>query len=153
MYTLQLLNDTEFDMLPYRDIETSLGIADSKTRQAFVRRTEFGPLDLFTIAHELEHLEDGRHGIHADHNRYGDGVYYKSFSDVFSQLTQGMGPQQARPINQIASQIQGMQGPPRMAGLQQGPGAIHLEHVVDRGGGYAHGHDEVLRVAELQRLQ
>ena len=75
MYKVEFLNDVEFEALPYPDMHTSLGVADPKLGRAYVRRTGIPMVDYFNMAHELEHLEDGDQGVHADHKR--NGVYYK----------------------------------------------------------------------------
>ena len=77
---VKILNDEEFESLPYPEMSTSVGVADPRNRTAYVRKTHMPILDAFTIAHELEHLEDGHEGVHADH--YRNGVYYKGFGDI-----------------------------------------------------------------------
>ncbi len=81
MYTAKWLNDKEFEALPYPDMEMSLGVADPKTKTAYVRRTGIKDLDFFNTFHELEHLEDGHTGKHADH--FENGVYYKKLNEMF----------------------------------------------------------------------
>ena len=76
-YNVQFLDDKDFESLPYKDVDVALGLADSKTGQAYVRRTGVDVMDVFTAMHELEHLEEGEHGAHADHQYHKDGVYYK----------------------------------------------------------------------------
>jgi hypothetical protein len=55
-YTLHYLNDKEFDNLPYKHVRTSLGCADEKTGNAYVRRTGIKPIDEFTTDHEISEL-------------------------------------------------------------------------------------------------
>ena len=76
-YKVNFMDDNEFEKLPYKDVDLALGLADSKTGQAYVRRTGVNALDVYTAMHELEHLEDGKHGEHSDHEYHKDGVYYK----------------------------------------------------------------------------
>jgi len=110
-YKLEFLDDQAFDNLPYRDVHTSLGLADSNTRTAYVRRTGVNAVDLFTAAHELEHLEEGRHGEHSHHEKYADGVYYKDLMEVFTgpkpqpqqQPMQSFSPQQAPSVQPATS--------------------------------------------------
>ena len=90
-YTVHFLDDKEFEALPYKDTQTSFGLADSHTKEAYVRRTGFNALDLHTAMHELEHLEEGRHGKHADHEHYGDGVYYKGFGEILGMAAPVLG--------------------------------------------------------------
>ena len=75
-YELTFLDDKEFESLPYLDTQTSLGLADTKKGKAYVRRTGVKAVDVFTAMHELEHLEGDKLG---EHDRYGNGVYYKDF--------------------------------------------------------------------------
>lgn len=82
MYEIKILSDDEFESLPYPEMDTSLGVADPTIRTAYVRHTGVNSIDAFNMAHELEHLEEGHDGKHADH--YRNGVYYKGFSDVFN---------------------------------------------------------------------
>jgi len=84
-YTMQILDNNEFDRLPYKDTQTSLGIADPKTKTAFVRKTGIKPMDVYTAMHELEHLEEGKEGKFAHHLR--NGVYYKGFGDVLGNVS------------------------------------------------------------------
>ena len=85
MLTVKLLADEEFDTLPYPEARISLGLADTKTGQAFVRLTKSDELNKYLISHELEHLlGEDRDEIHHG----GDGVYYKGFGNIFSGLGQ-----------------------------------------------------------------
>lgn len=89
MYTVKWLDDREFDSLPFPEVETSLGIADPKTQTAYVRRTGIPSIDLFNTAHELEHLQDGHDGEHADHFR--NGFYYKGFGEIMQAAAPALG--------------------------------------------------------------
>jgi len=80
-YELTFLDDKEFESLPYLDTQTSLGLADTKKGKAYVRRTGVKAVDVFTAMHELEHLEGDKLG---EHDRYGNGVYYKDFGSALS---------------------------------------------------------------------
>lgn len=55
-YTVQILNDKEFDSLPYKGISDSLGIADKAKGLAFVRDTGVKEFNLATLSHEIDHL-------------------------------------------------------------------------------------------------
>ena|SRR3990167_4238934 len=87
---VKILNDEEFEALPYPEMSTSVGVADPRTKTAYVRKTHMPIIDAFTIAHELEHLEDGHEGVHADHFR--NGVYYKDFGSTMSSIGNIAGP-------------------------------------------------------------
>lgn len=102
-YKIQFLDNDSFNNLPYKDVETSLGLADSRTQTAYVRRTGINAVDMFTAAHELEHLEEGHAGEYASHNKYGDGVYYKDIMEIFSPKPE---PQQQSPMQQFQPQAQ-----------------------------------------------
>ena len=124
-YKIQFLDDNSFDRLPYKGVHTSLGLADSNTRTAYVRRTGINAVDLFTAAHELEHLEEGRQGVHAGHEHYGDGVYYKDLMEIFT----GPKPQPQAPMQQSfspqpqqAPQVQAAQSPVSQPNVSQ-PGS------------------------------
>ena len=78
---VKILSNEEFEALPYPEMSTSVGVADPRTRTAYVRETGLPILDAFNLAHELEHLKDGHEGVHADH--YRNGVYYKDLTDAF----------------------------------------------------------------------
>lgn len=85
-YQVEFLDHASFDALPYPGTDLALGVADPKTMKAFVRKTGIQAVDLFNAAHELEHLQDGHAGAHADH--YRNGVYYKDMG----QMLQTIGP-------------------------------------------------------------
>ena len=93
MYKITVMNDEEFEKLPYPDMPTSLGVADPSTNEAYVRYTGMAELDKHLINHELEHLIEGHGGKHSDH--YRNGVYYKDFQEIL------------RPIANVASFIPG----------------------------------------------
>ena len=107
---VKILTDEEFESLPYPEMSTSVGVADPRTKTAYVRKTHIPIIDAFKIAHELEHLEDGHEGVHADHFR--NGVYYKGFGDI------------AKTAAVIGANFIPGVGPIASAGLQTGFSAI-----------------------------
>lgn len=117
-YKIQFLDDNSFDRLPYKNVYTSLGLADSNTRTAYVRRTGMNAVDLFTAAHELEHLEEGRSGTHSHHEKYHDGVYYKDLMEIFT----GPKPQQQAPMQSQAPSVQPAASPTSQPNISQ-PGS------------------------------
>ena len=120
-YKIQFLDDNSFDRLPYKDVYTSLGLADSNTRTAYVRRTGMNAVDLFTAAHELEHLEEGRQGAHSHHEKYHDGVYYKDLMEIFTgPKQQPQQPQQMAPSIQPSASPMASQPNIQPAGGQGG---------------------------------
>lgn len=84
MYQVKVLSDSDFEALPYPDMEVSLGVADPKTNTAYVRYTGLGELDKYLVNHELEHLIEGSGGEHSDH--YENGLYYKKPNNFFSSI-------------------------------------------------------------------
>ena len=74
-YRINILSEEDFNNLPYPETETSLGIADPQTNQAYVRYTGLKEVDSYLINHEVEHLIEHKGGIHSHH--YRNGVYYK----------------------------------------------------------------------------
>lgn len=85
-YKAIFLDDKEFESLPYRDMGDKIGVADPRTGTAYARKSGMPVIDAFTIMHELEHLEEGHGGEHADHFDPEHGVYYKGFGNLFSAL-------------------------------------------------------------------
>ena len=113
---VKILNDAEFEALPYPDMSTSVGVADPRTKTAYVRKTHMPIIDAFTIAHELEHLEDGHEGVHADHFR--NGVYYKGFPEIATMLGSVIpGPWQ--PVAMAGGAMQARQAQKKAAGQEQ----------------------------------
>jgi len=85
--SVKVLTDEEFDKLPYPEAKMSLGVADTKTGQAFVRYTANDELNKYLIDHELEHLlGEDRDEIHHG----GDGVYYKGLGNLFQGIGQSL---------------------------------------------------------------
>ena len=75
-YEAKFLSDAEFDSLPYKDTENSSGLYDPVTKRAYVRKTGLPIVDAFTLAHELQHMDEHGKGIYSDH--FKNGVYYKN---------------------------------------------------------------------------
>ncbi len=84
MYTLKILEDKDFDALPYAHVGTAFGCADPKTKTAYVRNTHWGEVskvvNLLNIQHELDELiaKTSPHEI--------DGIRYKSESNFFNTI-------------------------------------------------------------------
>ena len=88
MLAVKVLSDKEFDELPYPEAKVSLGLADTKSGQAYVRYTASNDLNKYLVEHELEHLlGEDRDEIHHG----GDGVYYKGLGNIFQGLGQAVG--------------------------------------------------------------
>ncbi len=80
-YTLHYLNDKEFDRLPYKYAKSSLGAADKKTGNAYVRKTGIRPIDEFVTEHEIAELV-AKVSPHEE-----DGIRYKAPSgNIFNKL-------------------------------------------------------------------
>lgn len=56
MYSINLLKDKDFDSLPYKDADISLGLADYKNKKAYVRESGIPALDLLVMGHEIQEL-------------------------------------------------------------------------------------------------
>lgn len=81
IYTIRVLDDKEFDNLPYKGINDSLGFADPETGDAFVRRTGVKEMDMATIQHEMEELISSE-SFHEDAN----GIRHKKGKDIFRKV-------------------------------------------------------------------
>ena len=68
-YTVKILNNEDFNRLPYKEVEDSLGIADPKTNTAYVRDTHIDAANQYLINHEVEHLIEGKGGTHGHLDR------------------------------------------------------------------------------------
>jgi len=73
-YTIRLLEDAEFDKLPYKGISDSLGFADPETGDAYVRKTGVKDWDMATIQHEIDELLS-KESFDTD----ADGIRHKKF--------------------------------------------------------------------------
>lgn len=73
-YRVAFLNDEEFEKLPGRDMHTKLGVAYPAYGEAYVRKSGSNAVDVFTMAHELEHLDGKNLDEHFDKE---NGAYYK----------------------------------------------------------------------------
>jgi len=72
MYEINILENEEFDALPYKHARSSLGMADAATGKAYIRRTGVEALDADTIRHEFDELLQ-KVSPHEE-----DGIRYKS---------------------------------------------------------------------------
>jgi hypothetical protein len=89
MYNVEFMNDVEFEQLPYSEMESKVGVCDRNNRKIFVRSSGVKPLDSFNALHEIEHMEDGEWGRHANHqDKSRPGIYYKGFGDIFNTIAQ-----------------------------------------------------------------
>jgi len=88
-YAVHILNDKEFDALPFKNVKDSLGCANPKTKTAYIRRTGHDAIskliDTSTLEHEMEELVS-KHSDHEDE----DGIRYKSGRDFAGNLVQGL---------------------------------------------------------------
>jgi len=71
-YTIHILEDEDFDVLPVGDPREAIGMSDPKRKIAWVRRTHVQELDIATINHEFDELMQGT-SLHEI-----DGIRYKS---------------------------------------------------------------------------
>ena len=96
MYTIKLLNDAEYDALPYRYAKKSLGCADAKKGIAFVRQTGVPKWDMKTLEHEVQELVAKTSPHEFDGIRYKDepeiptptaAPTYKTLDQLFAEAT------------------------------------------------------------------
>lgn len=84
MFSIRVLEDREFDQLPYKYAKEALGCADPSTNTAYVRNTHWGDIsktvNLLTIQHELDELvaKTSPHEV--------DGIRYKKGRDIFAPI-------------------------------------------------------------------
>lgn len=89
MYTIKVLNDTQFDKLPFKHAKDALGCADKSTMTAYIRKTQYGRIsniiNAATMYHELDELimKTSPHEI--------DGIRYKSGRDFASNIVKTVG--------------------------------------------------------------
>lgn len=107
MYVVKVLEDKQFNNLPFKYVKEALGCADPKTNTAYVRKTHWGEVsktvDLLTIQHELDELvaKTSPHEV--------DGIRYKRGGSI---------------IRNVASAISVITGHPYIAAaMQAGHGA------------------------------
>ncbi len=84
MFTIKVLEDKEFDKLPFKHVKEALGCADPKTKIAYVRNTHWGEasktINLLTIQHEIDELvsKTSPHDV--------DGIRYKKGNDIWASI-------------------------------------------------------------------
>jgi len=79
IYTVRLLENKDFDKLPYENISDSLGFADPETGDCYIRKTGVPNWDMATIQHEIDELLANK-SFHEDAN----GIRHKKFfKEVF----------------------------------------------------------------------
>lgn len=83
-YTIKVLNNDEFDSLPYAKVKTSLGLADPATDEVFVRNTGIKELNEYLLDHELNHLVEE---VPTDEF---DGIRYKDLGGIFNSIGGGI---------------------------------------------------------------
>ena len=74
-YEIRIVNDQEFDMLPYKKVKESLGLADAKRGVAYIRQTGIKDVDQNTIEHEFDELLQKVSPHEEDGIRYKSGVF------------------------------------------------------------------------------
>lgn len=76
-YSIKVLDNQEFEDLPYSKVGTSLGVADPETNTAYIRETGIHELNRYLIDHEFEHL------IEEVPTDEFEGVRYKDLGSFF----------------------------------------------------------------------
>ena len=132
-YKIQFLDNEAFDSLPGVDMPSKIGVAYPETGEAFVRKTGSNVVDIFTAAHELEHLDGEALSEHYDpiNHCYYKGNFFEELNpfdktSTVGQFTQPFLSKPARLLPAVASLIPGI-GPAVGAGIGaiQG-GTTHL---------------------------
>lgn len=113
-YSLQFLDDEAFERLPASDIYNKVGVAYPERGEAYVRRSGMALADVFTAAHELEHLEGKSHGENYDKE---NKCYYKDAG------------QWIQTIGSIAAPFTGPAAPFVAAGANAAGGTMHNNNV------------------------
>lgn len=93
-YKIAFLNDEEFERLPMQNPSMKLGVAYPEYGEAYVRKTRSNLVDVFTLAHELEHLQGASHGEHYDSENkcyYKDAGQWMQTAAPFMNLIPGIG--------------------------------------------------------------
>jgi len=85
MYEIRIMDDVDFNELPYKHAKTALGMADAKAGVAYVRRTGISGLDANTINHEFDELLQ-KVSPHEE-----DGIRYKSGGSLGKWLAPVLG--------------------------------------------------------------
>ena len=85
MYEIRVLENEEFDKLPYKHATTALGMADAKAGVAYVRKTGVAGLDANTIRHEFDEL------LQSVSPHEEDGIRYKSGGSLGKWLAPVLG--------------------------------------------------------------
>jgi len=85
MYEIRIMENEEFDALPYAKAKESLGMADAKTGVAYVRKTGVAGLDANTINHEFDEL------LQSVSPHEEDGIRYKSGGSLGKWLAPVLG--------------------------------------------------------------
>lgn len=70
-FQIKILNDEQFDRLPYPNVDLSLGVTDPATRIAYVRYTAIPELNKELVQHEYGHLTG------EDKTHFYNGLHYK----------------------------------------------------------------------------
>ena len=92
MYTIRILDDAEFDKLPYKFVKDSLGLADPETGEAFVRKTGIKEMDMATLSHEVDELVAKTSPHEIDGIRYKKGGALRTILPIVAAFIPGIGP-------------------------------------------------------------
>jgi hypothetical protein len=88
-YTIHILEDEDFDKLPFGEPRDAMGMTNAKIKTAWVRKTGVKDMDMNTIRHEFDELMQGT-SLHEI-----DGIRYKGgksiFRSIFNFLIPGSG--------------------------------------------------------------
>jgi hypothetical protein len=103
MYQIQVLDDTEFDRLPYKYAKEALGCADPKTNTAYVRKIHWGEIGktmtLLTIQHEMDELLAKISPHEEDGIRYKKGGVLRTILPIAAAFVPVIGPYLSAAMN------------------------------------------------------
>ena len=85
-YSIKVLTNSEFDELPYRDADISLGLADVSNSRVYIRNTHIKELNEYLLDHEVEHL------IEETPTDDENGIRYKKFRQAAGNVAAVLGP-------------------------------------------------------------
>lgn len=111
-YKVHFVDNDTFETLPGRQMGTKLGVAYPEYGEAYIRKTGSNLVDIFTLAHEMEHLEGNDLDEHYDPEFK---AYYKDFGQTLQSVgaplasfIPGIGPMASMAANMGGSLLHGM---------------------------------------------
>lgn len=82
MYSIHVLPQKQFNKLPYKDVDISLGLADRQKGRIYVRESGIPAIDLLTIGHEIHEMVSKVSPHEEDGIRYKKGGVLRSIVPI-----------------------------------------------------------------------